>query len=103
MILVQRMAICSMGMEYAEKFLRIRSSEKDLKQLDSDSSTEEEEEVSEESDKDGGDAVSSGSAEYIKNLVVDKMESSMDTSFYLTPMEAGMGSEEMQEYSWNNR
>ena len=68
------MAICSMGMEYAERFLRIRSSEKALKQLDSDSSSEEESVASEGGENDDGDTISTGSADYIKNLIVENNE-----------------------------
>lgn len=43
LILVQKMAISAMGKDYADKFLRIRSSEKDLKQLETDESSSEDE------------------------------------------------------------
>jgi len=43
LLLVQKMAISAMGKDYADKFLRIRSSERDLNQLDTDESSSEDE------------------------------------------------------------
>ena len=43
LILVQKIAISAMGKDYADKFLRIRSSEKDLKALETDESSSEDE------------------------------------------------------------